>query len=123
MRKVIGATPSAFYLSFPVIRQLTIWLAVIATTFGSLGLPVFLHTCRMMDRTTPVAGCSMCSTANDHEKYHKPGDNPCCKSTVVNQRTDTGTLARVDMPSLPVFVVAAFFTPTPQLLEQPQAIC
>jgi hypothetical protein len=89
-----------------MLRNALIVLTIIATAVGSLGLPIYLHTCRMMSAETESAGCAMCSSRDDHRPVvPATGDDggPCCGDEVIHQRVDTGTLARAEMP-MPLFV-------------------
>lgn len=87
-----------------MLRIALILTTVIATFVGSLGLPVYLHTCRMLAMETQEAGCSMCDARDDGRPVVPSSEDsgPCCGDEVIHPRIDDGTLARIEMP-MPLF--------------------
>lgn len=97
-----------------MLRLALILTTIIATTLGSLGLPIYLHTCRMlaMQVETDGSGCSMCSAREDGRPVVPASahddSGSCCDDSVVHQRTDPGTMTRADVP-MPLFVAIMTF--------------
>ena len=87
-----------------MLRLVLIAITIVATVHGSLGLPLSLHTCRMMLAGSDAPGCPMCA-ASDAAIVAGGGDDEgaCCSDEVVHQRVDPGATARVDIP-MPLFV-------------------
>lgn len=94
-----------------MLRIALILTTIVATTLGSLGLPMYLHTCRMMAMETDAPGCPMCDSRKDARPVvaDDDGSGACCGESVVLQRTDDGTMTRAEMP-MPLFAgIVAFF--------------
>lgn len=95
-----------------MIRIAIILTTIVATTLGSLGLPVYFHTCRMMAMETQTAGCSMCDDRDDARPIVPPSDDDtsgaCCGESVIHQRTDDGTMTRAEIP-MPLFASLVTF--------------
>jgi hypothetical protein len=88
-----------------MLRILLIATTIFATALGSLGLPVYLHSCRMQAMETEAAGCPMCDARKDARPVVPAGHEStgaCCNDSVVHQRTDDGTMARAEIP-MPLF--------------------
>ncbi|MBC8144910.1 MAG: hypothetical protein H7X80_04940 [bacterium] len=88
-------------------------IAIVATALGSLGLPLYQHSCRMIAAETKEAGCPMCSSRESNlpvQHDTSDDDGGCCSDNVVNQSVDDGTMMRVAMPAPMLVVVAGSFT-------------
>jgi hypothetical protein len=94
-----------------MLRIALILTTIVVTTVGSLGLPIYLHTCRMIAAETEKAGCAMCDEQDDSRHPVVPAtddDGSCCGSSIVNQRIDPGTSYRAALPMPLVVALAAF---------------
>jgi hypothetical protein len=106
-----------------MLRLAIIVTTVLATALGSLGLPIYLHTCRMMAADAETAGCAMCDARENANAPVVPDDDgagSCCGTEVVHQRVDDGTMSRAEMP-LPLLVgVVAYFVANLTAPETPR---
>jgi hypothetical protein len=87
-----------------MLRIAIILTTILATTFGSLGLPIYLHTCRMVAAETARPGCPSCTSKAKQmaDEHRMKGGSKCCGTSVVHQRVDAGTMSRAEMTA-PVF--------------------
>ncbi len=95
-----------------MIRAAIILATIVAFVAGSLDIPVYLHSCRMMERETfDMSGCSMCEpdhrdvpvrvSIGTEDTRHTLTSVPCCTDHEIDRHLDPSLLGRPDLPVAP----------------------
>lgn len=108
-----------------MLRSAIISMLISATLLGSIGIPLSMHTCKMIAAETQEAGCPMCSSRTDNlpvQRATHDGSN-CCAETTVHQLIDDGTMLSVEIPSPMLIGIAAFFPLFVPELSSPSRVC
>ena len=84
---------------------------IVAIIYGTLGLPVYVHSCRMMGAADSAPMCGMCESAADAGASGSEGTAmkferiPCCKTDQIVHKTAPTVMPRGEEIPAPVLVL------------------